>query len=85
MKKETLIQTAILPGLVGAAAIILTVIPFSVESVAGFLTAVLLAVIAALDYRISWKLLQRSLARVGNLVLDGIRHIPAVRVADGTV
>ena len=85
MKKETIIQTAILPGLIGAAAIILTVIPFSVESVAGFLTAVLLAVIVALDYRISWKSIQRVFARAGNLVLEGIRHIPAARLADGAV
>ncbi len=85
MKKETLIQTTIVPGFVAAAAIILSVVPFSVESVVGFLTAVMLAVIAALDYRISWKSVQRSLARAGNLVLEGIRHIPAARLADGTV
>ncbi len=85
MKKETLIQTAIVPGLVAAAAIILSVVPFSVESVVGFLTAVMLAVIAALDYRISWKSFRRPLVIARDLVLEGIRHIPAARLADGAI
>jgi len=56
MTKENIIKTAVIPGVIALAAIVLSLaIPFSADGLAGYGTVLFLIGIAALDYRISWK------------------------------
>ncbi len=58
MTKENILRNAVLPGLLAAAAVVLSLtIPFSVsaDGLAGYGTVLFLLSIAVLEYRISWK------------------------------
>ena len=56
MKKLNLLKTAVIPGVIALAVILLSFrIPIHAENVAGFGTVLVLAGIAALEYRLSWR------------------------------
>jgi hypothetical protein len=56
MKKDKILLSAALPGLIAAAAIVLSIrIPVSPDRLAGFATILMLLGIAAVEYRVDWK------------------------------
>jgi len=56
MKKEAIIKNTVVPATIAASAVVLTSrIPFSAESLVGFMTVGAIAGIAALEYRLGGK------------------------------
>lgn len=56
MTKQTFLKTAIIPGLIALAVALLSFrIPFNADGLAGFGSVLILAGIAALEYRVSWR------------------------------
>jgi hypothetical protein len=56
MTKDKLLKTAVIPGAIALAVLLLSFrIPINADSIAGFGTVLALVSIAALEYRLSWK------------------------------
>lgn len=56
MNTENILKTAVIPGAIALAAVLLSLlIPLSMDSVIGFGSVLVVAGIAALEYRISFK------------------------------
>jgi hypothetical protein len=56
MNKTQILKLAVIPGLIAATAILLSLhVPVSLEKIAGFATIVGVLAIGAAEYRVGWK------------------------------